>query len=116
MLGRPTYKGLSNAGGPPKTASVLTVFFTRVPSHDVSAFYAHEVPLALKEFLRVLKPEGFLVVTCPDLQSAAKLIAEDKLLDPAYTSPAGPTSPPTILGKWARTNTQAIRHARAVCL
>jgi hypothetical protein len=55
------------------------------------------VPLALKEFLRVLKPKGFLVVTCPDLQSVAKLIAEDKLLDPAYTSPAGPISPIDIL-------------------
>lgn len=66
-------------------------------SHNIEHVYPHEVPLVFKEFLRVLKPEGFLVVTCPDLQSVAKLIAEDKLTEPAYVSPAGPISPIDIL-------------------
>jgi len=60
-------------------------------SHNIEHIYPHEVPLALAEFLRVLKPDGFLVVTCPDLQSVCALIAEDKLTEPAYDSPAGPT-------------------------
>lgn len=66
-------------------------------SHNIEHLYPHEVPLALKEFIRVLKPEGFLVITCPDLQSVCALVAEDKLTDPAYNSPAGPIAPIDIL-------------------
>jgi ubiquinone/menaquinone biosynthesis C-methylase UbiE len=66
-------------------------------SHNIEHLYPHEVAITLAEFLRVLKPEGFVVLTCPDLQSVAKLIAEDKLCEPAYQSPAGPISPLDIL-------------------
>lgn len=66
-------------------------------SHNIEHLYPHEVPLALKEFLRVLKPDGFLVLTCPDLQSVARLIADDKLTEAAYTAPAGPITPLDIL-------------------
>jgi hypothetical protein len=62
-------------------------------SHNIEHLYPHEVPLALAEFLRVMKPDGFAVVTCPDLQSIAVLIAEDKLTEAAYVSPAGPIAP-----------------------
>ena len=37
-------------------------------SHNIEHLYPHEVPVALSEFLRVLKPDGFAVITCPDLQ------------------------------------------------
>lgn len=66
-------------------------------SHNIEHLYPHEVPVALGEFLRVLKPEGFAVITCPDLVSVCKLVAEDKLTEPAYTSPAGPIAPIDIL-------------------
>jgi ubiquinone/menaquinone biosynthesis C-methylase UbiE len=66
-------------------------------SHNIEHLYPHEVPLALAEFIRVLKPDGFFVVTCPDLQSVCTLVAEDKLTDAAYTSPAGPIAPIDIL-------------------
>lgn len=62
-------------------------------SNNIEHIYAHEVPRALSEFLRVLKPEGFLVLTCPDLQSVCALVAEDKLLEPMYVSPVGPVTP-----------------------
>lgn len=74
-------------------ASVDAVF----SSHNIEHLYPHEVPLALKEFMRVLRPDGFVVITCPDLQSVAALIAEDKLCEPAYVSPAGPIAPLDIL-------------------
>jgi predicted SAM-dependent methyltransferase len=48
-------------------------------SHNIEPLYPHEVPLALAEFKRVLKPDGFVVITCPDLQSVCALVAEDKL-------------------------------------
>lgn len=66
-------------------------------SHNIEHLFPHEVPLALSEFLRVLKPDGFFVMTCPDLKSVCALIAEDKLTDAAYTSPAGPIAPLDIL-------------------
>jgi predicted SAM-dependent methyltransferase len=66
-------------------------------SHNIEHLYPHEVPVALAEFKRVLAPGGFVVITCPDLQSVCALIAEDKLTDPAYTSPAGPIAPLDIL-------------------
>lgn len=66
-------------------------------SHNIEHLYPHEVPLALAEFKRVLRPGGFVVITCPDLQSVCQLVAEDKLTDPAYVSPAGPIAPLDIL-------------------
>lgn len=66
-------------------------------SHNIEHVYAHEIPILLKEFLRVLRPEGFLLVTCPDLQTAAQMIADDRLTEPAYQSPAGPITPLDIL-------------------
>jgi len=45
----------------------------------------------------VLAPDGFLVLTCPDLQSVCKLVADGKLTDAAYESPAGPVAPIDIL-------------------
>ena len=66
-------------------------------SHNIEHLYPHEVPVALSEFLRVLKPDGFAVITCPDLQAVCTLVAEDKLTEPAYTSPAGPITPLDIL-------------------
>ncbi|HYC02729.1 MAG TPA: methyltransferase domain-containing protein [Azospirillaceae bacterium] len=66
-------------------------------SHNVEHLYPHEVPVALREFRRVLKPTGFALITLPDLQEIAKLVAEDKLEDAAYQSPAGPISPLDML-------------------
>lgn len=61
-------------------------------SHNVEHLYPHEVSVALTEFARVLTPEGFALITCPDLQSIGALIVDDQLDDTAYTSPAGPIS------------------------
>lgn len=66
-------------------------------SHNIEHLYPHDVPIALSEFSRVLMPDGFAVITCPDLQSVARLVADDRLTEPAYTSPAGPIAPIDIL-------------------
>jgi len=66
-------------------------------SHNIEHLYPHEVGPAMREFLRVLRPEGFLVITCPDLQEVCRLVADDKLLDTAYTAPAGAITPLDIL-------------------
>lgn len=66
-------------------------------SHNIEHLYPHEVDIALKEFLRVLKPEGYAVITCPDIQSVCSLIAEDKLTEPVYMSAVGAITPLDIL-------------------
>lgn len=76
-----------------ESGSVDAVF----SSHNIEHLYPHEIPVALAEFHRVINSDGFIVITCPDLQSVCQLIAEDKLLEPAYISPAGPIAPLDIL-------------------
>lgn len=66
-------------------------------SHNLEHVHAHEVPLALSEFYRVLRPEGFALITLPDLQKVAELIAADRLAEPAYESAVGPITPLDIL-------------------
>jgi hypothetical protein len=75
------------------SASVDAIF----SSHNIEHLYPHEVPTALGEFRRVLRDDGFVVLTCPDLQSVCELIAQDRLTEPAYQSPAGPIAPLDIL-------------------
>lgn len=58
-------------------------------SHTIEHLYPNEIPLAMNEFLRVLKPQGYAVITCPDLQAAAEMIVQDKLLETAYTTGSG---------------------------
>ena len=74
------------------TESVDGVFL----SHNIEHLYPQEIPV-LSEFLRVLKPDGFAVVTCPDLQAVCALVAEDKLKEPDCPSLAGPIAPLDIL-------------------
>ena len=66
-------------------------------SHNIEHLYPHEVPIALAEFNRVLKSDGFVLITCPDLQSVCALVANDLLTEPAYHSSMGPIAPLDIL-------------------
>ena len=59
-------------------------------SHNLEHLQRHEVPVALAEFIRVLKPSGLLLMTLPDLRQVAQLVVEDRLEDQAYTSLSGP--------------------------
>lgn len=66
-------------------------------AHNLEHLRAHEVPLALTEFRRVLRPMGFALVTMPDLQQVAALIAEGNLEGTAYLSAMGPIAPLDML-------------------
>lgn len=66
-------------------------------SHNIEHPYAHEVGAALREFRRVLRPDGFVVLTCPDLETVCELVLQRGLLDTLYVSPAGPVTPFDIL-------------------
>jgi len=62
-------------------------------SHNIEHVFAHQVPQVLGEFLRVLRPGGFALITTPDLQRAAERIASGRLEDPLYESEGGPITP-----------------------
>lgn len=62
-------------------------------SHNIEHLHAHEVPLALGEFHRVLKEGGLLGLRLPDLQRVAEYVARGELEDAMYDSPAGPITP-----------------------
>jgi SAM-dependent methyltransferase len=62
-------------------------------SHNLEHLYRHEVPVALAEFIRVLRPGGHTLVTLPDMQRIAELAASGGLENEAYNSPAGPITP-----------------------
>jgi len=63
-----------------ETGSVDAVY----SSHNIEHIFPHEVPIALREFYRVLKEDGIVVITCPDLQSAGEAVTQDKLFETLY--------------------------------
>ena len=76
-----------------ETASVDALY----SSYNIDHIYPHQVPIALREFHRVLKEDGIVVIHCPDLQSVCKAVLEGGLLEPIYDSPAGPITPIDVL-------------------
>jgi hypothetical protein len=67
-------------------------------SHNIEHLFAHQVPVALAEFARVLRTgSGLAVITCPDIQSVGQAIAEGRVTEPLYTSKAGPIAALDIL-------------------
>ena len=82
-----------------KTGSVDAVY----SAHNIEHIYPHEVPFALKEFYRVLKDDGIVVITCPDLQGVCEAVVKDRLLESLYETPAGDKiSPIDILYGWRK--------------
>jgi ubiquinone/menaquinone biosynthesis C-methylase UbiE len=59
-------------------------------AHNLEHLFSHEVPVALKEFWRVLRPGGFVLITLPDLQQVAAHVAQGRLEETLYQSAAGP--------------------------
>jgi len=66
-------------------------------SHNIEHLYPHDVSASLDEFYRVLKPCGFVVLTCPDIQEVCKHVATGNLTEPIYISQAGPITALDVL-------------------
>ena len=66
-------------------------------SHTLEHLFSHDVPVALGEFKRVLRPDGFALIMCPDLESIAHHIIQHGADHIAYVSPAGPITPIDML-------------------
>lgn len=78
---------------PVATASVDAIW----SSHNLEHLNSFEVPMALAEFRRVLKPDGFALITLPDMRAIAKHVVADNLDATLYESPAGPISPLDVI-------------------
>ena len=66
-------------------------------SHNIEHIFPHEISVVFNEFIRILRPSGFLVISCPDLQSVCEHVAKGNIENPLYISPAGPISALDIL-------------------
>ena len=66
-------------------------------SHNLEHLHPHEVPLALAEFFRVLRGDGFVLITLPDLQQAAESIAQGCEEEAVLMTNCGPITPLDIL-------------------
>lgn len=66
-------------------------------SHNLEHLEGFQIPQALAEIRRVLKPGGFALITLPNLEHIAQLIVEGKVDQVIYVSPAGPITPLDIL-------------------
>ena len=71
-------------------------------SHNLEHLFAHEVQVALKEFHRVLKPGGILLITLPDIQAVAKIIVDRGTDEVLMTSSDGnvPITPLDVIYGW----------------
>jgi len=61
-------------------------------AHCIEHLYAHQVRIALSEFRRVLRVDGFVCVIVPDLQTVASYLVSDRLHETLYQSSAGPVT------------------------
>ena len=68
-----------------KTGSVDAVH----SSYNIDHIYPHEVPIALREFHRVLNNDGLVFIRCPDIQTVCEAVVQDKLLEPLYETKDG---------------------------
>ena len=66
-------------------------------SHNLEHLAPHELPAALEEFCRVLKPAGFALITLPDLQQAAEYIAAGRAEETVFMTNKGPITPLDML-------------------
>lgn len=66
-------------------------------SHNIEHVSSFEVQPVLREFRRVLRADGFLVVLCPDMLQLAQAVVDGKLEKTLYESPAGPIGTIDIL-------------------
>jgi SAM-dependent methyltransferase len=62
-------------------------------AHCIEHLHEHQVAIALREFRRVLRDDGFVCLIVPDLQAVAGYVAADLLHEPLYQSAAGPITP-----------------------
>ena len=59
-------------------------------SHCLEHLYDHEAEPALSEFKRILRDDGFALISSPNMDAIAKLLVSEDIESVAYVAPAGP--------------------------
>lgn len=79
------------------------VFDSVYCSHNIEHHYAHEIPIVLAGFARVLRPGGEVLVRCPDVAAVCAAVSSGAPLDGTlYESPAGPITPRDVFYGYGR--------------
>ena len=88
-------------------------------SHSLEHLHPHEAPLALAEFRRILKADGFALITSPDLETIATLVIEHGPDHVAYEARVGPITAHDMLyghaGSIQRGMSQMAHHSGFTC-
>jgi SAM-dependent methyltransferase len=84
-------------------------------AHCIEHLFADEVPLALAEFRRVLRADGFACIIVPDLQGIAQWIANDRLHETIYESAAGPVTAHDMVWGYGPAIAQGMIHMAHRC-
>ncbi len=66
-------------------------------SHNIEHLFHHEAKAMVVQLKRVLKTDGWAIVTCPDIRSAMEHALKHGLDSPVYYSGMGPITPRDIL-------------------
>ena len=70
-------------------------------SHNIEHLFYHEAIIAIKEFYRVLNPDGYVFVLCPDLKAACSGVLERGPHETLYETLDGKSiSPIDVLFGW----------------
>jgi predicted SAM-dependent methyltransferase len=62
-------------------------------SHSLEHLHSHEIRHALAEFRRILRDDGFALISCPDLETVMTLFLNHGPDHVVYQSAAGPITP-----------------------
>lgn len=62
-------------------------------SHNLEHLHSFDIPSALAEFRRVLRPDGFALICVPDLKSICMHVVNGGLEKTLYVAAAGPIAP-----------------------
>lgn len=71
-------------------------------SHSLEHLHSHEVAPTIAEFRRVLRADGFALITCPDLEAVMRLFLAHGADHVAYQSAIGPITPLDMMFGHAR--------------
>ena len=66
-------------------------------ARSLERLYPHEVESALAGCLRLLSPDGYVVIVGTDIEEACARVAQGKAMEKVYDSPAGPVTALDIL-------------------
>ncbi|MDR3466593.1 MAG: methyltransferase domain-containing protein [Xanthobacteraceae bacterium] len=79
-------------------------------SHSLEHLHGHEVPPTLAEFHRILRRDGFALITCPDLEAVMRLFLSHGPDHVAYHSAVGPITPLDMMFGHSRSVAHGNRH------